>query len=257
MNNILIKDNNSLLLNNTTDTNIDVISRLDTSVYLCDYLGEQLTINVDDNSTLKVLYFTKENTTNNIILNIGENSTLNFDLVLMNKDTDLKVDIEVRGENAYVNVNTLSLAKECEKDININVIHHSKESKSSVSNYGISFDNGINRFKTVGKIHRNMKNSDVRQITRGLLLSPTGACLAEPILLIDYFDVKAYHGATIGKINDDDLFYLMSRGLTRDEAFMLVINGLVEPFIKELENEEIKQKILDVYQEYFRGEGNE
>ena len=99
-----------------------------------------------------------------------------------------------------------------------------------------------------------MKNSDVRQITRGLLLSPTGACLAEPILLIDYFDVKAYHGATIGKINDDDLFYLMSRGLTQNEAFMLVINGLVEPFVKGLSNDSIKAKILSAYEDYFRGE---
>ena len=96
-----------------------------------------------------------------------------------------------------------------------------------------------------------MKNSDVRQITKGLILDPTGECLAEPILLIDYYDVKAYHGATIGKISDDDLFYLMSRGLTKDEAFMLIINGLIEPFVKNVHNEEMKNEIMKVYYTFF------
>lgn len=254
MNNIVVKDNEALILNNAVNCQIDVNERLNTSIYLCDYQGDKLTINVSSNTIVKVLYFTKEKSNNHININVSNYSTLNFDVILMNDNTNLDLDVEVDGEGVNVNVNTLSLAKECEKNINININHRAKESTSNVCNYGISFDNGINRFKTVGKIHRNMKNSDVRQITRGLLLSPTGACLAEPILLIDYFDVKAYHGATIGKINDDDLFYLMSRGLTQNEAFMLVINGLVEPFVKGLSNDSIKAKILSAYEDYFRGE---
>ena len=119
------------------------------------------------------------------------------------------------------------------------------------TDYGISFENGKNHFKVNGIIKPNMKNSDVRQITKGLILSPTGECLAEPILLIDYYDVKAYHGATIGKISDDDLFYLMSRGLTKEEAFMLIINGLLEPFVKNLNDESIKEEVMNSYYSYF------
>ena len=96
-----------------------------------------------------------------------------------------------------------------------------------------------------------MKNSDVRQITKGLILHPTGECLAEPILLIDYYDVKAYHGATIGKISDDDLFYLMSRGLSKEEAFMLIINGILTPFVKDLNYDLVKEEIMRAYYAYF------
>ena len=66
--------------------------------------------------------------------------------------------------------------------------------------------------------------------------------------------MKAYHGATIGKISDDDLFYLMSRGLSKNEAFMLVINGLLEPFIREIEDENIKNNVMNAYFSYFKGE---
>ena len=83
------------------------------------------------------------------------------------------------------------------------------------------------------------------------ILDPTGECLAEPILLIDYYDVKAYHGATIGKISDDDLFYLMSRGLTKEEAFMLIINGLIEPFVKRIHDESIKEETMKAYYAFF------
>ena len=144
--------------------------------------------------------------------------------------------------------------KNAKKDIDINVNHLARETRSNVVNNGISFENGKNYFNVCGTIKPNMKNSDVRQITRGLILSPSGECVANPILLIDYYDVKAYHGATIGKISDDDLFYLMSRGLTKNEAFMLLINGLLAPFVKDITDEIIKEDIMKAYHAYFSGD---
>ena len=146
MNNIVVKDNEALILNNAVNCQIDVNERLNTSIYLCDYQGDKLTINVGSNTTIKVLYFTKEKSNNHININVSNYSTLNFDVILMNDNTDLDLNVEVAGEGVNVNVNTLSLAKECEKNINININHHAKESTSNVCNYGISFDNGINRF---------------------------------------------------------------------------------------------------------------
>ena len=66
-----------------------------------------------------------------------------------------------------------------------------------------------------------------------------------PILLIDEYDVEANHGASIGKMSDDDLFYLMSRGLNKTEAFLLMLEGIVNPFIQAIENEDLKKKALE------------
>ena len=191
----------------------------------------------------------KSNVNLNVIVN--ENANLKIDIISMNNQTADSYNFDLVGEYSNVEVNVLSLAKNAKKDFSFHVNHLAPETKSSVSNYGISFQNGKNNFKVNGIIKPNMKNSDVRQITKGLILDPTGECLAEPILLIDYYDVKAYHGATIGKISDDDLFYLMSRGLTKDEAFMLIINGLIEPFVKRIHDESIKEETMKAYYAFF------
>ena len=67
---------------------------------------------------------------------------------------------------------------------------------------------------------------------------------SKPILLIDEFDVIANHGASIGKMSDDSLFYLMSRGLTKKDAFLLVLNGIINAFIEKIFNEELKNEII-------------
>ena len=243
-----------VIFNNSNDLNLELKSDTKSNLIISDFLGKEIKLNVKDNSNASVLLFCKNE--NEIELNalLNENANLNLDVILMNKDTKINLNANLVKEYANLNVNVLSMAKDSTKEINFFVEHNAKETKSVVNNIGISFENGKNHFNVNGIIKPNMTNSEVRQLTRGLILGANGECLAKPILLIDHHDVKAYHGATIGKISDDDLFYLMSRGLTKDESFMLIINGLLEPFVKEIQAENIKEEILNTYQSYFVGE---
>ena len=246
--------NNLEILSNKNNLAIDVNKNTDKSLIITDYTGSEITINCKENSHTTLLYFSKKEEIIKLNAKMLADSMLKIDFILMNDNIDDSIEVELNGENTECNIRVLSLAKNAKKDIHINVIHNAKYSTSFVSNYGISFENGVNNFIVSGKINSEMKDSDVRQITKGLILDPTGRCEAKPILLIDYYDVKAYHGATIGKISDDDLFYLMSRGLSKKEAFMLVINGILEPFIKNITEEKIKNEIMFKYQDYFKGE---
>ena len=214
-------------------------------------LINEINLIVNSNVSASIVLFSKEESNLNLNVKINENANLKIDIISMNNHSLDNYYFDLVGEYANLDVNVLSLAKNSKKEFKFFVNHLAPETKSNVSNNGISFENGKNYFKVNGIIKPNMKNSDVRQITKGLILDPTGECLAEPILLIDYFDVKAYHGATIGKISDDDLFYLMSRGLNKDEAFMLIINGLLLPFIKDIDDENVKEDIMKAYYAYF------
>ena len=244
--------NNSqpVILYNFDKINLDLKSN-DNYIIVTDFDYDNIDLNVVNNSKCNVLLFSKEKSKVNLNVTINENANLKLDIISMNNETLDNYNFNLVGEYANLEVNVLSLTKNAKKEFKYFVNHLAPETKSSVSNYGISFENGINNFKVNGIIKPNMKNSDVRQITKGLILHPTGECLAEPILLIDYYDVKAYHGATIGKISDDDLFYLMSRGLTKEEAFMLIINGILTPFVKDLNDELIKEEVLRAYYAYF------
>ena len=67
-----------------------------------------------------------------------------------------------------------------------------------------------------------------------------------PGLKIDANDVKASHGATVGQVNEEHMFYLMARGLSRKEAENLIVEGFFEPIIQKIPNEEIREKIRAV-----------
>ena len=244
------KDLQPIILYNFDEINLELRND-DNYIIVTDFENDNINLKVSRDSKCNVLLFSKLKSKVNLNVTINENANLKLDIISMNNETNDNYNFDLVGEYANLEVNVLSLTKNAKKEFKYFVNHLAPETKSSVSNYGISFENGINSFKVNGIIKPNMKNSDVRQITKGLILHPTGECLAEPILLIDYYDVKAYHGATIGKISDDDLFYLMSRGLTKDEAFMLIINGILTPFVKDLNDELIKDDVLKAYYAYF------
>jgi Fe-S cluster assembly protein SufD len=239
-----------VILYNFEEINLD-LNHNDNYIIVTDFEFDNINLNVVRDSKCNVLLFSKMKSSVNLNVVINENANLKLDVISMNNETSDHYNFDLVGEYATLDMNVLSLTKNAKKEFKYFVNHLAPETKSSVSNYGISFENGINNFKVNGIIKPNMKNSDVRQLTKGLILHPTGECLAEPILLIDYYDVKAYHGATIGKISDDDLFYLMSRGLTKDEAFMLIINGILNPFVKDLNDEMIKEEVMGAYFAYF------
>lgn len=238
------------VLNNCDVINLNLENNAN-HIIVTDCDKEDININLARDINASVVLFSKVKSKVNLNVTINENANLKINVISMNNQTNDVYNFDLVGEYANLDMNVLTLAKHAKKEFVFNVNHLAPETKSSVSNAGISFEEGKNYFKVNGRIKPGMKNSDVRQLTKGLILAPTGECLAEPILLIDYYDVKAYHGATIGKISDDDLFYLMSRGLSKEEAFMLIINGLLEPFVKDLKDEFIKEEIMNAYYSYF------
>lgn len=247
---LLLMNNLEQVLYNMESINLSLKNNAN-HIIVTDFEDGNININVEANSNAEIVLFSKVESKVNLDVKINENANLKINVISMNNQTKDVYNFDLVGEYATLDMNVLTLAKNAKKEFLFNVNHLARETKSSVNNAGISFENGKNYFKVNGIIKSNMKNSDVRQITKGIILDPSGECLAEPILLIDYYDVKAYHGATIGKISDDDLFYLMSRGLTKEEAFMLIINGILEPFVRNLNNELIKEEVLNTYYSYF------
>ena len=99
-------------------------------------------------------------------------------------------------------------------------------------------------FEGIGKINKNMKRSIARQSNKGIVLGINSRLDANPLLLIDEFDVIASHGAAIGKMDDEQLYYLMSRGLTLKNAERLIISGFLSPVLKKLSTDELKEDFV-------------
>jgi Fe-S cluster assembly protein SufD len=90
------------------------------------------------------------------------------------------------------------------------------------------------------KIHPDAQRSDAYQANRNLILSNKARADSIPSLEIEANDVRCTHGATVGQVDDEQLFYLMSRGLTRHEAELLVIGGFFTPVLDRIPAESLR-----------------
>lgn len=195
--------------------------------------------NISCNSNVKVQIFNGKAVNRTFNLYGDSNLTINqivFDIA------DDNTSVNLNALNANVKINTLAIANS-KMDLIQNVNHKAKRTESVISNYGVSLKGGNISFITTGKIEREMAKSKCRQLSKGIVLENDSSVLSKPILLIDEYDVEAYHGASIGKMSDDELFYLMSRGLSKTDAFKLILSGVVKPFIDDIMIESKKNLI--------------
>jgi Fe-S cluster assembly protein SufD len=128
------------------------------------------------------------------------------------------------------------------------VEHLAKDTEGYIENYGVSSDESCLVFEGVGKIHKGMKQSIARQSNKGIVLDAESRLDANPLLLIDEYDVIASHGAAIGQIDEEQLYYLMSRGLSQKDAERLIINGFLSPIMESLSSETLKTVFLESVQ---------
>jgi len=124
------------------------------------------------------------------------------------------------------------------------VEHQAKDTEGYIENYGVANNSSTLVFEGIGKINKDMKRSIARQSNKGIVLGVNSRLDANPLLLIDEYDVVASHGAAIGKIDDDQLYYLMSRGLSLKVAERLIISGFLSPVLKVLSTDVLKEDFI-------------
>jgi len=94
-------------------------------------------------------------------------------------------------------------------------------------------------------VKEDAQKTDGYQISQGLLLDDNSNFLAKPELEIYADDVACSHGSTVGAIDDDALFYLISRGVPRKQAQDMLVLAFLAEAIEEIDNEELAEDILN------------
>jgi len=161
--------------------------------------------------------------------------------------TTSTINIFLNGDYASAMAKTVAITSDKQKvKIKQIIEHNAPETEGYIENYGVSNNQSSLVFEGVGKINKNMKRSIARQQNRGIVLGKNSRLEANPLLLIDEYDVEASHGAAIGKIDEEQLYYLMSRGLTLKNAERLIITGFLSPIIKLLTTDELIEDFTSV-----------
>ena len=114
------------------------------------------------------------------------------------------------------------------------VIHFAPNTSSKIISKSISKDSGRASYRGLLKVHKGMGNVKSNVVCDALLLDPDSRSDTYPYIEIDDQDVTIGHEASVSKVGEEQLFYLMSRGLTEEEATTMVVSGFIEPLVKEL-----------------------
>lgn len=124
---------------------------------------------------------------------------------------------------------------------NLEVNHTAPRTRSSIVTRGVLDDKSQASNNAIVKINSNAFKSVTNQKDDVLLLSEDAKVESAPQLEISEEEVTASHGAAIGRLNRDKMFYLMSRGLTEKEARRQIVSAFFEPMFNELEDETLVQ----------------
>lgn len=177
-------------------------------------------------------------------IDVLENASLNFLLIDFNKeDTLVNISSSLASFcNVIYQVAAASyLSSEKIYDISLDV--KGIKTNSLVKMNGVLNDNGKMEFLGCSHLIKGCIKSKTRQEGKIIVLSDSAKGEVNPALKIDENDILASHGAALGQVNKETLFYLMSRGLSKKQATSLITVSYLKPFIKQISDVEIEEKL--------------
>jgi Fe-S cluster assembly protein SufB len=114
------------------------------------------------------------------------------------------------------------------------VVHVAPDTSSQIISKSISKGTGRSSYRGLVKVYKGAENVKSNVVCDALLLDETSKTDTYPYIEIEEERVSVGHEATVSKVAEEQIFYLMSRGLTEDEAMSMIVNGFIEPIAKEL-----------------------
>tara|TARA_Y100000310_G_scaffold345268_1_gene463245 strand:+ start:3978 stop:5384 length:1407 start_codon:yes stop_codon:yes gene_type:complete len=190
----------------------------------------------------KIRYTTIQNWSNNVYNLVTkrafayENSTVEWvDGNLGSKITMKYPAIFLMGENARADILSIAFAgKGQHQDAGGKIVHVAPNTTSKIVSKSISKDGGRTTYRGLLKVAKGAKNAKSSVVCDALILDPKSASDTIPYMEINEKNVSIGHEASVGKVSEEQLFYLMSRGLNEEQAMTMIVSGFVEPFTKEL-----------------------
>ncbi len=219
----------------TANVTVEVIARSGAQVKFAaiDRLGENVTAYISRRGKL------------------GQNASIDWAIGVMNEGNvvaDFDSDLIGNGSHADLKVVALSSGRQVQ-GIDTRVTNFGCNSIGNILQHGVILEKGTLTFNGIGHIIKGAKGADAQQESRVLMLSDQARSDANPILLIEENDVTAGHAASIGQVDPEDMYYLMSRGLDQHTAERLVVRGFLGSVIVEIPVKEVRDEMIATIEE--------
>ena len=244
-----------LIINYKENTSCNFIIRYTSldSLEHFNYLVE--VVNVEENSTGSITYINNLNSNSTNIMSFEEkvlkNSSLKHNLIDLNGKTRIyNVYLESTNYNSKNTFNNVYIGKKDSIiDMNYYLKNIGKNSYNSLKVEGVLDDNSKKNFRGTLDFIEGSKNSIGEEYENCLLLSDSAISRSLPMMLCHEEEVNGTHAESTGKISEDKLFYLMSRGMSESDAKKLIIKSNFTNIINEINDNNTKDEVLKLIDE--------
>jgi Fe-S cluster assembly protein SufB len=155
--------------------------------------------------------------------NLGSKLTMKYPSVYM------------MGKGAHAEILSIAFAGRGQhQDAGGKVVHGAPHTSSIITSKSISKDGGRSTYRGLVKVAHGAKGVRSKVVCDALILDKESRSDTYPVMEIDEAEVSIAHEASVSRIQEEQLFYLMSRGLSETEASTMIVNGFIEPLVKEL-----------------------
>lgn len=176
-------------------------------------------------------------------------------ITLANGQTHNQVEVNLNGKGAHLSLNGLGLGRDAECIENHTFINHNVSGATSSELFKYVLDNEAQgNFYGLIKVLPNAQQTQAYQTNRNLCLSKTAKMFTRPQLEIYADDIKCNHGATVGQLDENALFYMRARGIDPEEARMLLMFAFVHDVLDNVRIEPLKDRLQLLIERRLRGD---
>ncbi|MDD8049456.1 MAG: SufD family Fe-S cluster assembly protein [Thomasclavelia sp.] len=241
--------NDTLTISINPNVNLELIEII--NINSNSNINEKIIVNEDSNLNRYLEVNNENNFTYQNNIEIKTNASYKSAYVdLSDGNTDASITCNLVGGYAQALTRLACLSANLEdKHYQITINHNAPNTYGNMDNYGVVENKGRLIIDGIGRITKGMKQSKTHQINKIIVFDKDCKAQANPYLYIDEFDVDASHGASVGKIDESQLYYLMSRGLTKNDAMHLVTYGYFMPIMEYIDNVDLREHFKKTLEE--------
>lgn len=218
---------------------------------LGDY-DEMLSVHVLDNARTEVTIIENSETEHNRSylreITVERDAKLSIAVAaLSNGNTISENFTNLVGQNATATSKLITVgSKEQVQHHRVQINNLAPYTNGDILNHGVMKEKASGEFYGVGFIQKGQNGSKNEQESRMMVIDKEARADVHPILLIDEYDVIAGHAGSVGRVSEEALYYLMSRGMNKKEADRLITKGFLTPVLEHIEEKSVREMIEEL-----------
>ena len=220
--------------------------------YIIEYINcknNNLTFNIEKDIKVEITeYGVNQKIKNDITYNLNDYSNLTIYKFYNNKELEEKIVFNLNKQYSKINYHFSNICSYKQK-YHLIINHNASFTDSNITNKSMNTNDADLTFTVDSNLPKGSVKCNLIQESRVITEKDNNAKI-EPNMFIEEDDVSAKHGSVIGTFNEDELFYLMSRGIPERDSLKLLIQGLIFSNLKI--NSDIRTKILNIINEKWR-----